>query len=344
MFKNAILGTVLLGVMAPGFVVAQGMIMSKADRDAKAERFMLEYIQKVDQISCGIAAIARSQVWTADADRTADFVHGYIRDKKQEFSYSAKGISSIGLPAGVRMWTQHIERNKEKYARYGAGDSNDEFFDYQEGKRNSPEDLPRFFANPRFIEPFSLPVSCRADLLMGRLREDYPTVTYLKNGRYVGSEVGPEGRIVGVWQVYGENGSVVDVAFSKKDHHFPEQVVFRRASGRHTIADRKDCDMFAITQTSWEKMELEDGTVIVLPQSIGTVALEMGSRIPKYEMVVRFKWALDQQRMHQLPDMELVRSVFGTGYDWRELLKERVTDDWGLSFREATASWDEDDR
>jgi hypothetical protein len=175
--------------------------------------------------------------------------------------------------------------------------------------------------------------------LTGRLTEDFATVTYLKNGRFIGSETDDEGRTVGVWQNFGEKGAVVDVTFSNAKHHFPERVMIRRANGRHTLEDRSECPVFAITETKWKPLDMGDGSVRFFPHAIATVALQMGSRIPKYEMTVRFRWAVDSERKHRIPDPAVIKELFKTDYDWRKLLQERIADDWLLFFEEAVSQW-----
>ncbi|MDM4019049.1 hypothetical protein [Roseiconus lacunae] len=332
-------GVTVLAVMVPSISWSQGMILDKAERDARAEQYMVEYIDGTDLKSDSIAMIARCQVWSSDDDRIADNIYGFVRDPKNSFSYSVKGLFSDVMPTGVRLWTQHLERGGKKFARYGGGDRNDVFFDSQE--RNTGKDPPAFFTNPRFLEPCSLSVSCRPDFLQGRLSKDYPTVTYLKNGRFIGSEMDDEGQIVGVWQCYGERGAVIDIAFAKEEHHFPERVIIRRAKGRHTLENRSECPIFAITKTEWKRLVASDDSARVLPHAISTVALQMGSRIPKYEMVVRLRWAVDVERKHNLPDLVVVKGLFNTRYDWTALLQERIADDWSLHFADAIQQWKE---
>jgi hypothetical protein len=268
-----------------------------------------------------------------------DWVCGYAEIPGKNLLYEFCGIKNP-VHLADRLWKQTLRWDERTMIRGGFSNSYDQVsYDSEaETAGDSQDGIPPMSGMP-YCDPYWLPLVTFGGLYKGNLRADAGEATLLLNSRIVGVFIGKSSKPVGVWQLFGETGTVAEIEFSGTENPLPERIVWRLANGRATIDNFKDLHVFGISRSEWGSIK-SGQTQYPVPVKAEFVEFDSDSS-PTAEVRAFVEWKTGSKIS---PPAQTAKEAFNfrqNGCDWLESLD---MPDRRTSFAEAKANWEEKTR
>lgn len=316
----------------------QSLIPSSDELRSIAEGNLLNFITGDDFGKNASAAIIRGEIWTVkfNSGEKKDWICCTIDVPEEKLSYLGAAQYANASDLSPRLWQQSVRLDSEKFVRFGGGDSGD-LLVFDSTAADSQSDKSQKGLSKNYVmaaRPYMIAAATIGGMMIGEVTREYGYNAFVDNARFLGAKVGREGECVGVWNIGGTSGSVVEVYFDGLRNANPRRFVWRTASSSGVSYETFSAErIFCVSETEWDMVKFED-TERSVPGKFKIVGL--GSEgIPEYEVVGFVRWKFGDEVQRPKWSSAWLRQINkNNDMDWRDPIKSTFTETWDFSYRD----------
>lgn len=318
----------------------QGMLRTEKEIYAAAEHNLLGWLTKAGEPQqARLAFLGRGTLWALHdgAEHTSDIISGGLVDHQSKSVYEMAAVG-LNVEGGVgRIWEQFVEIDDMKLHRLGAGYTGDKvLFDSRDElvkdtvKKSPLAGSGRGIGRTPYCNPFLICFVCAQSVVYQPRDPEQIISSFVGDSRFLGATQIGDNIVRGVWQIFGDKGSVVEIDFVGFNEGVPVRSVWRRAAGAANLSNYKDLRVYAISKVDLGSKEV-DGVSFLVPLTVRLAGLSQEG-YPLMEAIVKYRWRLGSEFTVPKWDTTVIRDIRNREVDWRASMRDLFSEDWNLVF------------